>query len=231
MDRLDNRVSSCLVHGHLDMDRLEFVCSQEVVIFSAISNQLEIPHPVYDSLVHLHRLVCEENAKEAQITISLEKGNNGRPRIAINRDHVFQLLEMGLSVTSISKLLGLSRWTLQRRMHMWELSVRQHYSKLTDDELDDVVRGILSTHPNSGYRTMLGLLRAQGHRVQWRRLRASMHRVDTAGIVSRMSQLRCVVRRTYSVPGPRSLMHVDTNHKLIRLVFLMEPILALNIRI
>ncbi|KAJ4948046.1 hypothetical protein JOQ06_019587 [Pogonophryne albipinna] len=31
-----------------------------------------------------------------------------------------------------------------------------------------------------------------------------------------MNQLGCVVRRTYSVPGPKSLMHIDTNHKLIR---------------
>ncbi|XP_077419460.1 uncharacterized protein LOC144050240 isoform X2 [Vanacampus margaritifer] len=59
-------------------------------------------------------------------------------------------------------------------------------------------------------------LQQQGHRVQWQRIRESMHRVDTAGIVLRMSALRCVVRRTYSVPGPRSLMHIDTNHKLIR---------------
>lgn len=58
--------------------------------------------------------------------------------------------------------------------------------------------------------------------MQWQRIRASMHRVDTAGIVSRMSELRCVVIRTYPVPGPRSLMHIDTNHKLIRLVVFVK---------
>lgn len=31
-----------------------------------------------------------------------------------------------------------------------------------------------------------------------------------------------VVRRSYFVPSPRSLMHIDTNHKLIRLVFLFN---------
>lgn len=98
----------------------------------------------------------------------------------------------------------------------WGLSVRALYSDLTDDELDILVSDIHSSNPHAGYRMMLGLLRAQGHRVQWQRIRASMHRVDTAGIVSRMSELRCVVRRTYSVPGPRSLVHIDTNHKLIR---------------
>uniref|UniRef100_A0A0F8AE44 Integrase core domain-containing protein n=1 Tax=Larimichthys crocea TaxID=215358 RepID=A0A0F8AE44_LARCR len=43
-----------------------------------------------------------------------------------------------------------------------------------------------------------------------------MHRVDSLGVVSRMSQLGCVVRRTYSVPCPKYLVHIDTNHKLIR---------------
>ncbi|XP_049457585.1 uncharacterized protein LOC125904292 [Epinephelus fuscoguttatus] len=43
-----------------------------------------------------------------------------------------------------------------------------------------------------------------------------MHRVDSAGILERMARLGCVARRTYSVKGPHSLVHVDTNHKLIR---------------
>ncbi|CAM4735712.1 unnamed protein product [Leuciscus chuanchicus] len=61
-----------------------------------------------------------------------------------------------------------------------------------------------------------GLLQAEGHGVLWERIRASMLRVDCAGIVSLLTQLGCVVRRTYSVPSPRALMHIDTNHKLIR---------------
>ncbi|KAI7789387.1 hypothetical protein IRJ41_018294, partial [Triplophysa rosa] len=45
---------------------------------------------------------------------------------------------------------------------------------------------------------------------------ASLHEVDSIGVLSRMYGLGCVVRRTYSVRGPLSLWHVDTNHKLIR---------------
>ncbi|KAJ4936277.1 hypothetical protein JOQ06_000876 [Pogonophryne albipinna] len=70
--------------------------------------------------------------------------------------------------------------------------------------------------PHAGYRLVKGTLQSRGFRVQWERVRASMHRVDTEGILFRMNQLGCVVRRTYSVPGPKSLMHIDTNHKLIR---------------
>ncbi|CAM4570665.1 unnamed protein product [Leuciscus chuanchicus] len=216
LDRLYIRLSSCLDRAPLDRDYLEFVCSQELVVLSAVSSQLQIPQAVYDALTELHHLVSEQNDKETCITVSLERGNSGRPRVIISEEYVAELLSMGLSVKCIANFVGVSRWTLQRRMSDWGLSVRGLYSDLTDDELDVLVSDIHSSNPHAGYRMMLGLLQARGHRVQWRRVRASMHRVDTAGIVSRMSELRCVVRRTYSVPGPRSLMHIDTNHKLIR---------------
>ncbi|KAA8577807.1 hypothetical protein FQN60_001058 [Etheostoma spectabile] len=124
------------------------------------------------------------------VTVLLERGNSGRPRVILSEEYVSELLNMGLSVKCIAKLVGVSRWTLQRRMNEWGLSVRGLYSDLTDDELDILVSAIHSSSPNAGYRMMMGLLRAQGHRVQWQRIRASMHRVDTVGIVSRMAELR-----------------------------------------
>ncbi|XP_058642213.1 uncharacterized protein LOC131546568 [Onychostoma macrolepis] len=36
------------------------------------------------------------------------------------------------------------------------------------------------------------------------------------GILERMTQLGCIVRRSYFVQSPLSLVHIDTNHKLIR---------------
>lgn len=222
LDRLSIRLSSCLDCAPLDLDYLELICSQELVALSAVSSQLEIPQAVYDALAEVHRLVSGQNDKETCITVSLDRGNSGRPRVLICKEYVSELLHMGLCVKYIAKLVGVFRWTLQRRMNDWGFSVTDLYSNLTDDELDILVSAIHSSNPRAGYRMMLGLLRAQGHRVQWRRICASMHRVDTLGTVSRMSELRCVVRRTYSVPGPRSLMHIDTNHKLIRLVVFVK---------
>ncbi|KAF3842610.1 hypothetical protein F7725_024561 [Dissostichus mawsoni] len=69
--------------------------------------------------------------------------------------------------------------------------------------------------PTAGYRMVKGRLLSIGLRVQWTRMAASMHRVDSIGILSRLASLGCVVRRTYSVRGTLSLVHVDTNHKLI----------------
>ena len=183
---------------------------------SALSTQIPVPQAVIDAFAELHRLVSFENP--TQRIVRMEMGNAGRPRFIIDRDHVIELLEMGQNVSCIARLFGASRATMHRRMADWDLSVREMYSQMSDAELDDLVREILSRNPNAGYRSMIGLLTARGQRVQWNRVRASMHRVDTAGIVSRMTQLGCVVCRTYSVPGPRSLVHIDTNHKLIRLV-------------
>lgn len=96
------------------------------------------------------------------------------------------------------------------------ISQSGHCTSLTDEELDQCVRDIKSRQPHSGYRMVKGLLQAQGLRLQYEQIRASMHRVDTFGVISRMTNLGCSVRRTYSVPSPQSLMHIDTNHKLIR---------------
>lgn len=42
---------------------------------------------------------------------------------------------MGLSMKCIAKLVGVSRWTLHRRMTVWGFCVRDLYNDLTDDEL------------------------------------------------------------------------------------------------
>ncbi|MED6294852.1 hypothetical protein CHARACLAT_025386 [Characodon lateralis] len=104
------------------------------------------------------------------------------------------------------------------------LSVRALYITMSDDDLDQFVRDIKSRQPHSGYQMVKALLQARGLRVQYDRVRASMHRVDTIGMASRMVQLGCIARRTYSVPGPQSLMHIDTNHKLIRLLSLFRSL-------
>ena len=61
---------------------------------------------------------------------------------------------------------------------------------------------------------MSGYLRASGLVIQRDRVRQSLKRVDTLGSASRWS--RTVTRRTYSVPTPNSLWHLDAHMKLIR---------------
>ncbi len=96
------------------------------------------------------------------------------------------------------------------------ISVAGSYSTMSDQELGTLVSEIKADMPHIGYRLVMGRLRSLGHRIQWSRVKAAMHRVDAVGILARLTQLGCVVRRSYSVRAPLSLAHVDTNHKLIR---------------
>lgn len=61
---------------------------------------------------------------------------------------------------------------------------------------------------------MVGYLRARGKVVQRRKVRAILADVDPLGTASRWS--RGIQRRTYSVPTPNSLWHMDAHLKLIR---------------
>ncbi|XP_073805112.1 uncharacterized protein [Danio rerio] len=143
-------------------------------------------------------------------------GLRGRPKFAIGRKELEELLQTNLPVPCIAKIIGISTRTVFRRMSEFGLSVSGLYSSITDEELDNTVKAIKDDMPAAGYRMVRGRLLSLGMRVQWQRIAASMHKVDSVGILSRMARLGCVVRRTYSVPGPLSLVHVDTNHKLIR---------------
>ncbi|KAF3854259.1 hypothetical protein F7725_022314, partial [Dissostichus mawsoni] len=96
-------------------------------------------------------------------------------------------------------------------MREYRLYSRQRYTDATDQELDQAVQRIQIEMPTAGYRMVKGRLLSMGMHVQWRRVTASLHRVDPG-----LAGFNCIVRRTYSVRGPLSLWHVDTNHKLIR---------------
>ena len=139
-------------------------------------------------------------------------GETGRPKYNINEDTLEELISLDLPVPCIAKMLGVSRSTLFRRMKEFQLSAR-NFSNITDEQLDNVVQAIKTEMPTAGYRMVRGRLRSMNINVQWRRVAATMHRVDSLGILSRLSGLGCIIRRTYSVRGPLSLWHVDTNHK------------------
>ncbi len=99
----------------------------------------------------------------------------------------------------------------------WLGFVRALYSELTDDELDILVSVIHSCN----------LLRTE-----WSWDCCEHRGIDCSGrwfvhqctelTQQEVSELQCSASRTYSVPGPRSLMHIDTNHKLIRLVVFVQ---------
>lgn len=218
LERLCSRLEHILGRMPLDLDFLEFTCTQELVFLNAVSSQVTVCPAILDSLTQLHSLINMEKDKREQhiAVVQFEQGPAGRQRMVISPEYLSKLLELNLSVPCIAKLLGMSRRTVYRRIAESDLSVKALYSTMTDEELDQCVREIKSRQPHSGYRMIKALLQARGLRVQYNRVRASMQHVDTTGVITRMVHVGCIARRTYSVPGPQALMHIDTNHKLIR---------------
>lgn len=111
-------------------------------------------------------------------------------------------------------MLGVSVSTIQRRLNDYNISIKESYTELTNEELDRVILQIQRDHPNTGYRRMEGFLSTRGIRVQRMRLRLAMQRTDPDGVVLRW--LNTIHRQTYQVTSPLALWHIDGNHKLIR---------------
>jgi transposase len=145
---------------------------------------------------------------------SIRVSDRGRPRLDIRQDQLEYFLELGFTCPRIASMLGVSLRTIRRWMSESGLSVRNLYSTISDEQLDILVRLIQQNFPNCGHRLMQGHLLQEGHKVQQHRVRESLIRVDPEGVAIRWA---CTIPcRTYSVPSPLALWHIDGNHKLIR---------------
>lgn len=218
---MQDRFTLILRNETLDLEYLMDVAQQEYYLATMASQHLNIPPELIHSLQQLiNTLQSAEGASVPDChvpdVVTATVGMSGRPRLEIDADHLKGLLSTALPLEHLANMLCVSRSTLNRRMKEHDLSVRGCYSKISNDDLDRVVRSIKSRMPHAGYRLVKGELLARGCRVQWHRVKDAMYRVDGAGILARMMQLRFVARRSYCVPAPLSLVHVDTNHKLIR---------------
>lgn len=219
MEELLSKFERALLRSPLDWDYMEFLSRHQLYLLQALSRHVEIPNDIIQALQALFELVKQPPYSTApHVMVDVTVGLRGRPRFAIEREELAEMLQTNLPVHYIAKMMGVSTRTIFRRMKDFGLSISGLYSCISDEELDNIVRTIKEDMPAAGYRMVRGRLMSLGMRVQWQRIAASMHRVDSVGILSRLARLGCVVRRTYSVRGPMSLMHIDTNHKLIRQV-------------
>ena len=139
----------------------------------------------------------------------------GKPAFDISEGLLEDFLSLGFSYTRISEILGVSRWTVSRRIKDYGLEDFKSFSKLSDDELDKVVRGYIREHgATSGQLHRTGYLRSLRLRVQRRGARECLPRLDPQNRALRWGIV--VSRRVYRVPWPNSLWHLDGHHSLIR---------------
>ena len=138
----------------------------------------------------------------------------GRPMISISEQELIELLQLQFTQTEIAKMYGCSHRTVRRRIAQFGLEEFIRYDDIDDRGLDTTVSEFVVSFPCAGQKTIEGHLKAQGHHVQRWRIRESLLRVDPWGVEQRTQ--RILHRRTYNVPGPNSLWHIDGHHKLIR---------------
>ena len=97
----------------------------------------------------------------------------------------------------------------------------QRFTKLSDDDIMPLIKRISHRFTNSGCNDILSHLRNETPPliIQRDKLRILLDSADPVGVALNWSQ--AITRRTYSVPTPNSLWHIDSNHKLIRYPMLL----------
>ena len=147
-------------------------------------------------------------------------GTPGRPKVSINFEQIEELLSYSFNINMISKIIGVHRTTLWRRMKENGYDYSKKYTDINPESIDSLVTEIKLLHPYSGERTVTGIIRSRGLKIQRWKLRESIHRIDPINTALRW--LRKNPRFVYSVPGPNSLWHNDGLHKLISWGFVVH---------
>lgn len=207
---------------------LEFVYREMIALdLTATAPQLNLTSIMgfLQNALSIARLIRESrelsnSSHHLQLQVPLHHtGLVGRPCILISLEQLSYLIENRFSVPQIADLLGVSIRTVRRRMTEFGLSITAQYSVLSDQDLEEIVQRIQQQFPMCGNKQMQGHLVSMGYRVQQHRVRDTQRRLDPHGSV--MRRLHILNRRTYSVPAPLSLYHMNGHHKLIRCVFLI----------
>ncbi|MEQ2170049.1 hypothetical protein GOODEAATRI_031294 [Goodea atripinnis] len=150
----------------LDVDYLRFVVNHKILLFRSLRNHVQMPPDIVHGLTVLTTLVNEENAQDFNPSqLPLSQGELGRPKYVVPSQQLQTFTKMSFSVSKIAAILGICPRTVKRRLHDYGMSTKQCYSRLTDEEMDTLVRSIKAKTPNIGYWMTKGILQSMSHHV------------------------------------------------------------------
>lgn len=213
------------------VDYIQYKCEGAIGITQLASLVYDIPSCLVNQLEDfLHNVsdICEEcnNTTNLHQLGNIFTGSPGRPAFNIPKEILEMFIDNKFTISAMAKMLEVSESTIKRRLQSYGLSISSKYADLRQQDLDDIVKEILEQFPKTGYKRMIGYLMARGHRVQEKKVRETMRRVDPEGVIERSISLNIIQRRRYSVPSTLALWHIDGHHKLIRYIiiqFLFPP--------
>ncbi len=152
--------------------------------------------------------------------MSVHSGEIGRPSYSITSENLEFLRDAGFKWTEISKMFGVSRSTITRRVRDFDLQSSQMFTDISDADLQDVICEIHSSNVDAGCRMVRGILRSRGIHVTMPRVHQTLRAVDPIQSAQRWGAM--VQRRTYRVKAANSLWHIDSHHSLIRWRFIIH---------
>jgi hypothetical protein len=199
-----------------------------LTMYSYLLNVQERPNYI-TRINMISQLVNQLETQRENLQNSDLVGNNlisfqptgGRHKIIILEPALRLLREEGFNWSQIAEIFGVSTRTISRRRNEYNISDDlSNYTNMTDEQLDNMIKNLRAEHPFFGQVLLMGALHALGIRISRQRLRDSLQRVDTFGVLNRWSNI--IPRRVYNVAGPNHLWHIDGNHKLIRWKFVIH---------
>lgn len=143
LDRLCSRLENAVGRLPLDMDKLEFICSQEVVFKVLFLIQLPSHRIFWRGLSELLRLIQPKlsEGEMCKVTIVPQSG-------PISPYNITHLLDINCSVSTIASMIGVNTRTVFRSMAKCNLSIQARYSSLTNEELDECVKEVKQHIPH-----------------------------------------------------------------------------------
>lgn len=105
----------------------------------------------------IHQFWCERMTEIGRRTVGLvdlghlgsrsvaHTSEPGRPKFVISEELLENLRSLRSTWSQIAQMLRVSRWTIYRRVEEYWLSCSR-WSNISDDQLDEVIRGFISRH-------------------------------------------------------------------------------------
>ncbi|CAG2211814.1 unnamed protein product [Mytilus edulis] len=154
-----------------DVRNPEYVDGVSVRLKGVARNVLRVATriPSCYELLQLHQSLLE-HIQDLKSTVNdnafrsgrSSNGKPGRPLNEISKDQLRVFLDLGFSGSNISKLLQVSQSTVKRRLRYFGISIRERYSTVDDNELDDMIRPLLDENPHLGYRSIQAHVKVKG---------------------------------------------------------------------
>lgn len=165
---------------------------------------------MHEIRILLDQSVRDDNHGQPTLVSKTYTGRRGRPKLVINEVFLTEASQLRKK-PAIAKLLGVGRNTVERRFVEYGIRAPSPPRRLSDEELIEQVRQVLSEWRDMGVTMMAAELKRRFNTsVQRKRIANAMNIVEP--LRPQVHRRRPVVRRTYSVPGPNFLWHHDGQH-------------------